>query len=543
MILPHSDNLNSNEIRNDRLRIWMALGLVLLISALVRYWDINARSLWFDEAYEFWVSRSNIVDLWKATATSYQPPLFNFLLHFWMKVSTSEVWLRTLSVFFSLVGIAGVFITANKFFGVKAAVMAGLVLAVMPADVRYAQELGEYALLFSICSWLIYFHLYVIEKKSWRGWGICLILWLSGIYTHYGAVIVIFSLSLINLIYSLYRRDFQNIIKQVIVSLVFFLLALPLGSLLFEQMSRQNSSTIIFGNLWTELKVFFQSPGKTFAFPILGFPWTIISISWINALLIIIFFLMVYLLFKGPKKQRILWYFFLASYFTYYILVRLGFYAYGGFGFRYMIVLLPIFVLIMVGVLYESFTGQFKVPIIALLLIGALLGISIYSLPNRSLSEKTRGKMAWPEIEDMRNVVDTLSKGNKHFPVYVYYGAVPAYSYYSRDTQFELEADDLPSTWISTCWSEKNSFSFCTPGRSHFGLWNRGLTEGELALSIMGVFKEPPSNFYLVFSHTYSNEDTLSIESLEKYAGYELVSKDSWSNASLYLVTKKNQIP
>ena len=183
MILPHSDNLNSNEIRNDRLRIWMALGLVLLISALVRYWDINARSLWFDEAYEFWVSRSNIVDLWKATATSYQPPLFNFLLHFWMKVSTSEVWLRTLSVFFSLVGIAGVFITANKFFGVKAAVMAGLVLAVMPADVRYAQELGEYALLFSICSWLIYFHLYVIEKKSWRGWGICLILWLSGIYT------------------------------------------------------------------------------------------------------------------------------------------------------------------------------------------------------------------------------------------------------------------------------------------------------------------------------------------------------------------------
>ena len=72
--------------------------MIIIIAFLLRMWDIDARSLWFDEAVEFWSANTTIWELPKTVLLSYQPPLYTYLLYLWIKIDINPVWLRFLSV-------------------------------------------------------------------------------------------------------------------------------------------------------------------------------------------------------------------------------------------------------------------------------------------------------------------------------------------------------------------------------------------------------------------------------------------------------------
>src|SRR5512145_2550326 len=85
-----------------------ALGILTLALAL-RLWDIRARALWFDEASEYWIATAPFSRLIESARTGTgDPPLYTFLLHVWMQVGSSELWLRLLSTLASVAGVAGV---------------------------------------------------------------------------------------------------------------------------------------------------------------------------------------------------------------------------------------------------------------------------------------------------------------------------------------------------------------------------------------------------------------------------------------------------
>lgn len=515
---------------------WVALGSILFIAALVRFWNINARSLWFDEAFEFWVSNNRLEHIWQATLSAKQPPFFNFLLHFWMKIGSSEVWLRTLSVLFSLGGISGIFFSTHYVFGTRAAVIAGLIMSFLPGDVRYAQEVAEYAPLICFSSWMVYFHLRNLECADGKFWIVSLLFWLLGIYTHYGAAIIILSLSLINFIYNLNHKQNKNILKQVVFSLLFLLLAAPLITIVPSQIQSQNLTPAIITDLKNEVILFFQSVSTTFAFPILGHPWTNIPIIWSKLLVLLGILLIITVCFTGSKKQKVVSGFFLCSYLIYFVLVRLGFYGYGSFGFRYMVVLLPLFSTAFAGAVDVVLKNKLKASLIGYMVVIFLLGLSLYSLPNRWISEKTRGLTTWPETEDMQPLVDYLAtKSDLNLPIYVNHTALPAFAYYvGLESQYS-SIGTLPKNWINSCWSGEK-LDFCTYNNYYFGVWNRSFTGQNKADSILQTFENPPTQFWLVLSHHF-NGDQDSIEALQKYASYSVIEQRIWQGAKLLLLS------
>ena len=133
-------------------RFWLA-GILLLVLAL-RVWDLGARSLWFDEASEYWVATAPLTQISHFVSVgSGDPPLYSFLLHFWMKLGTGEIWLRSLALIASVAGVIGVMVLGRRVGGFPTAVAAGLLAAVNPPDIRYAQEVGQYALMLGTLAW------------------------------------------------------------------------------------------------------------------------------------------------------------------------------------------------------------------------------------------------------------------------------------------------------------------------------------------------------------------------------------------------------
>jgi len=90
-------------------KVPIILTAIIIAGFLVRIITINSQDgLWCDEAYSWWVSTLSfpfgIID--ELRAHDYHPPLYHFMLHFWMKLfGDSDVALRILSVIFSTASI------------------------------------------------------------------------------------------------------------------------------------------------------------------------------------------------------------------------------------------------------------------------------------------------------------------------------------------------------------------------------------------------------------------------------------------------------
>ena len=115
-------------------------GAISLYIALCVY-QINAASIWFDEAYSAWIIDLNPLRILSATAADVHPPLYYLLLQVWsFFAGSSETALRFLSTLFGAVTVGLTYIIARKFIGVKYAVFIPYVVALSPMLVRYGRE-------------------------------------------------------------------------------------------------------------------------------------------------------------------------------------------------------------------------------------------------------------------------------------------------------------------------------------------------------------------------------------------------------------------
>ena len=79
----------------------IALLGIVLAGAFLRVFHLTAESIWLDEAFSVSISGLSVPQIVQAAAPDVHPPLYYFLLHYWMMVfGTSESAVRLLSVFF-----------------------------------------------------------------------------------------------------------------------------------------------------------------------------------------------------------------------------------------------------------------------------------------------------------------------------------------------------------------------------------------------------------------------------------------------------------
>jgi mannosyltransferase len=172
-----------------RSRIWLALILTLAIA--LRFFRIGANSLWFDETFSWLVARHSAWAILTRRLEPILPPLYYFLLHFWIWPGESEAILRSFSAICGIITIPVMYALGRELFGPATGLAAALLAAVLPFHIYFAQEARLYGLVILISALSLW-----AFARSWKGTGYRA--WISfgllaglSLYAHY---FVVFSL-------------------------------------------------------------------------------------------------------------------------------------------------------------------------------------------------------------------------------------------------------------------------------------------------------------------------------------------------------------
>ncbi len=206
---------------------WIFLGAILLVALGLRLFEAGSREIFYDDAFSFFLAKQNLGQIVQGTAADTMPPLYYFLLHFWMKLGESIFVLRLLGVVLSLGMVAVVFDLGRRLADTAAGLWAALIVAVAPFQIYHAQELRMYTLLGLAQISYVWFFIRLREQGSvkqpvglWTG------LVLTGTIAMYSHNLAIFGLILPDA-YLLLKRDWRMLLKLVIAQLVIALLAAP----------------------------------------------------------------------------------------------------------------------------------------------------------------------------------------------------------------------------------------------------------------------------------------------------------------------------
>ena len=160
---------------------------ILTLAALVRFYHLTAAAIRGDEGSSLLLSQYSLAGIWEHAAYGVHPPLYFMLLHGWIDLFGDGIFsIRSLSALPGIVtvglGVWLVDLLATR----RAALLAGVLLALLPTAVHYSQQVRMYSLL---GLWLIGATIalmyWIRRPQSTRYLVIYTLLMSAAFYTHY----------------------------------------------------------------------------------------------------------------------------------------------------------------------------------------------------------------------------------------------------------------------------------------------------------------------------------------------------------------------
>lgn len=507
--------------------------VILAAAFLLRLLDLNARSLWLDEAMEYWVAVTPLSHLAGAVRDGIQdPPLFSFLLHLWMIPADNETWMRLLSVLFGVGSVAGMMVIGHRLRGWTTALVAGGFMAVIPTAVRYSQEVGQYAPMQCFLVWSVAVLLGLVRRPTRGGfvrWGLLAV---AATYTYYGTIITVLVPFGCFLVEAAWRRDRARLTGGLVTIAAYGAAIVPLMVYFLPHQLRRGPTREAFGALamgtlsqetrhaWVTLK-------ETLAFQFTAWPCTNIP-GWLPVVLVL------FLVVMAARSQRRLAIWFGASWIAYAVMGRLHLFP---LAFRYSIILAPLIVPLVAGNIRGD-SGWLRRTATGLA-FGLLVAVCVVSLPNRSIYSRVYGdgKCVWPETEDIGPVTRYwYQHRTEGQPTYVFYGAVPTFAYYYD--HLDGARPPRPVNWFLDCWRNADT-DYCRTGDIFYGRWLRSLSPLDKMKSIEETMSGMPNEFWVIFAHVQGRENVVIIQELQRY--YSLVDQVRGSDALGILVRRRPQ--
>ncbi len=201
----------------------VSIFLILILGAILRCLWIAKRGITYDDAFSLLLARQNLADIISGTAADTMPPLFYFLLHFWLEIFDSIWWSRILGILLNLGGILLFYFSVRELSGENAAKWATVFAVVSPLQIYHAQDIRMYSLLqFTQVAYLYCFILLLLRKKT--GYPIWVFFILSGVSSLYVHNLAGFFLLVPNFILLIQRKWcllFKVIGSQIIMGVLF----------------------------------------------------------------------------------------------------------------------------------------------------------------------------------------------------------------------------------------------------------------------------------------------------------------------------------
>jgi uncharacterized membrane protein len=166
--------------------------MLCLLACALRLFQLGAQSLWYDEGFSAWLAAQQIDEITVRTAADIHPPLYYYLLHFWMLwCGQSEFSLRFMSLIPGVLLVPALFSLARRVVDEATGWIAALLAAVSPVGVWYSQEARMYMLLLLLTvlsSYIFWRWTEKPDRKLWITLTLCNVL---AVYLHFYAFFII----------------------------------------------------------------------------------------------------------------------------------------------------------------------------------------------------------------------------------------------------------------------------------------------------------------------------------------------------------------
>jgi hypothetical protein len=497
----------------------------------LRLWDLTARSLWLDEAVEYWAAAAPLGTLPAAVRELIQdPPLYSFLLHLWMKISSHEGWLRLLSVCFGLGSVLGAMVIGYRVQGWAPALAAGVLMSILPTAIRYSQEVGQYAPMQCFLVWSVVALLGIVRDPARGNFVRWVLVAVAAAYTYYGTVITLLVPFACFVIEAAFRRDALRVQRALWSLAAFFIAILPLLVYFLPHQFRRGPTADAFRAaaippVGEALRDAWQSLQMTFAFQLSGWPCTRVP-GWLAVAL----FALLLLLAAFRQRRLVVW--FVATWLIY---AGMGWLHLFPLGFRHSNIMTALMVPVIACAVDRNGPAIRRAG--AATAFALLCAVCIVSLPARTLRDRLQGERpcTWPETEDVAQVTKYwMEHRTPDQPTYVYYGAAPAFAYYADRLGAAQSA--RPPDGVRHCWRGGDAPG-CRDGLIYYGAWTRSLSPEEKMASIFTTLGGTPDEFWFILAHAYEGENL----TIGKYLlhHYESVDYLTATDASAVLLRRR----
>ncbi len=192
-------------------------GFLLLVIVLVgfffRVYRLGAQSIWYDEAWSVWMSQMSVPEMLRSTAAlDIHPPLYFFILHYWVILfGTSELAARFLSALFGVLAIPLIFVVGRQLFGKEVGLIAALILALSQFNIWWSQEARGYSLMVFLTLLSMYFFLRWQQRNTLASSAGYVLSTTLVVYTHFYGLFVVLAQNIyvMVLVLLLARHTFQ----------------------------------------------------------------------------------------------------------------------------------------------------------------------------------------------------------------------------------------------------------------------------------------------------------------------------------------------
>jgi 4-amino-4-deoxy-L-arabinose transferase-like glycosyltransferase len=144
----------------------LVVGLILVVAAALRFWDLGGKSFWWDEFGTIGFSRGSLLEVATNTGET-NPPFYHLLAHVWIRVfGLSEFSLRFPSALAGVGAVVLIGLIGRLLEGTRLALIAMTLMALCPQPLLWSRNARVYSLFLCLSLASFYFLLRWERKPS-----------------------------------------------------------------------------------------------------------------------------------------------------------------------------------------------------------------------------------------------------------------------------------------------------------------------------------------------------------------------------------------